>query len=587
MRRSVFSLLMIVVVCGLLVCDQSVFCAEKSAGKKAGASQYLFLQQVNDMCMIAPMINLQRLEKLLEKYEIKDSESSLREWLKAIPDSEWFTRRQWFGIAHRYLDSWHSTYDQINGDKLPHLKVYLTQALKEGPISPRFYDAQGRFFFTGGKPFKRGLFINLPALVKFSTTPYLLIDGDLFEQLGLRKISSEMAPLDGIRVPCVLDADKYYDFDPVTNMYKEIDIHDEGQFNYIKAKYGIDYVSDNYFSTSKLLGFQKIMVNYARARGFIDPEPAVDRSKPQNTYSPYMYGLYKLMLISLGLDDKNLDIVHDEKHEQYNLYRELHRANNDDKRGNPWSDKYLSRDNFLQYHLAEIFRTNKRLFMQARSTVNFSSKFAPWLSYVDFINQTEHTIRGKKKRATIFKDSNGSPYVMDVVLKYIPGPEQALAFVVSEMIRFLWYGTLSDAAFYEFTFPQISRVKSLFTHFSTWQFDDFVAGALKKRDLRMARSLMMFKGDAVSFVDTWREIVRELHKRSTRKNWISFDGHGWVISFDQRLINLQKDAMRHKRLKDLTNKLRLLDALGCTGIESSLSDELNSFYKRKGAPSEK
>ena len=82
-----------------------------------------------------------------------------------------------------------------------------------------------------------------------------------------------------------------------------------------------------------------------------------------------------------------------------------------------------------------------------------------------------------------------------------------------------------------------------------------------------------------SFITVWHRILDAVRERSTRKYWVSFEGHGWVVILDQRLINLQKAVMYQRKLPNLEHKLMVLNAISCVGIESSHSANLNSFYK--------
>jgi len=74
-----------------------------------------------------------------------------------------------------------------------------------------------------------------------------------------------------------------------------------------------------------------------------------------------------------------------------------------------------------------------------------------------------------------------------------------------------------------------------------------------------------------SFLDVWQKIATHL-KRQPRKNWISFDGHGWVISFDPQIIDLQ--------LQNVIYNKKLFNDLGITAIESWIGGMLPIFYKK-------
>jgi hypothetical protein len=131
------------------------------AASQKPVSEHLFLQQFNDMCMIAPMINL----KLLEQY-LKISPK-----LTNLPESAWLTRRQWLGEADRYLYAWHKSFDHVNkfeeNDFKPEkLQEYLRSAIEHGLVTPHFYDKKGDFLFKNITGY-RGYF-NIPMLAEFA-----------------------------------------------------------------------------------------------------------------------------------------------------------------------------------------------------------------------------------------------------------------------------------------------------------------------------------------------------------------------------------------------------------------------------------
>lgn len=576
------------------------------------SGRYLFLQQINDMCMIAPMINLKKLEYLLDKYSTQEDTQNLASWLKRIPKSEWFSKRQWFGLAHPYLIAWHGGFDGVNyyynfnslnneTPKAPALRKYCEQALTKAPITPHFYNQNGQFLFHAqfwfGKAkkerFREKLLgvphIDLASFRNFAYTPYFFIDRQAMLELKLYKISEELVPRGGLLIPIGQDANNDYWF--FNNQSKFFEKTDLLKLNENLESFDVpDKNAYSYLLGHKLLGFDAVFLNLRYARGFYDPEKS-SYDENTNSFFPYMNGLYKMMLLSLGLDENNNDLKADDTH--YTVYKELERISNEKEDINPWSKKYFNKENFLQYHLAEIFKQNKELFEQLKQTIDFSDLKA-WKLYTKFLDGTAK--QDGSRQAQIFRSRNKEKtqgtdaYVYEDVLKYIPGPEQEIACILMNYIRLLWYGTLSEKAFYNFTVPLamttgsafvnevfIANLQSLFTNFTRWRWTDFVEGAYQKQTVTLDSG-----SKDVSFLDTWKEIIEALKNRSNRLNWVSFDHHGWVISFDKRLVDLQKDAMRSDRtLDDLDKKLQLLDNLGCTGIESSHSSLFNSFYKQK------
>ena len=111
------------------------------------------------------------------------------------------------------------------------------------------------------------------------------------------------------------------------------------------------------------------------------------------------------------------------------------------------------------------------------------------------------------------------------------------------------------AAFYEST--------SCYIPFC-WTFDNFKAAASETRWIGGTDL-------TASFIDTWGKIRDELTSTYPGKNWISFDGHGWVASFNEGLIERQRNMPGVDQ--------ELLKQLGVAIIDSWLGTQLNVFYK--------
>ena len=516
------------------------------ADQKKAVSEYLFLQQFNDMCMIAPMINL----KLLEKY-LKISPT-----LENLPESAWLTRQQWFGEAHQYLYAWHNAFDGVNKKGgLIQFKKYLKEAIEHGPVTPHFYDKKNNFLFdkiTGNQGY-----LNIPVLAKFAMTPYFFIDQNAMSALNI-KVTDELIPMDGFYVPFVKTKDKKY------RIYSQDKQIFEESIMPKPNKVGEFFYPDSTLSCvmnrPKIgnLGFDEIAYSYyPLGRGFINSEKA---------YFPYMIGLAKLIFLTLGIDNNNNQIT--EESSLYDVCKDIKNIVQLYKEHNPWSDEFFDKEKFLQYKLAEMFKKDPELFAQAKVVVDISP-FKQWNIYETFIE--------KIKKQEIYK-ANKTPYEYEKVKDYLLGDEQALAYFFTQNIRFLWYGTLNEKAFYEYTVPVFSILENSFVpeFFSkniAYSFTSYVENAFKKQE---------YSGSLISFIEVWNIIVEEF-KKFNRKHWVSFDAHGWVVSFDDELIEMQKRAIEKFSEPEgkKKNRLYLLKSLGCAGIESSHSAFFNSFYKRQ------
>jgi hypothetical protein len=581
--RSVFFLCFFTFTSLFVICSKN---NNKNHSQKSPA-KYLFLQQYNAMCHLAPMINL----KLLEEFYSLDNMPKNSFDVTKIPATHWHSRREWFGIAYPYLKAWHVAFSKANdggNDQTKNFHNYLANSLNDGPVMPHFYDKNSNFYFTGTQQGNFGTYLlNVNGFIKFTYTPYLLIDIDAVRRLIEGTLANDISPGLGLTIPLVSDENnKYSIFDLKKKVFVPFNFEEGDKLQNSSNTYeihrsisdGCDWIRNTplfvFESEKKDLGFKKLSCSFDLAQGFKPPKDSVNNkilSTNENEFAPYATytsGLYKLMFLMLGIGPDNRDLS--EQNELYKVFQELKTINNEDSENNPWSKKYFSKEKFLPYQIAKIFQDDPALFARAREVVDFSI-LKIWASYSNFLKLTE---KGSRK-AKIFKDRQQTPYVYDEIIKYLPGKEQMLAYAILCNIRLLWYCTTSDKTFYDTTFPSVGYVKSFFTGGVTWSLEEYVEGAREKNDCLE---------QMVSFIDVWQEILGEIKKHcQERLNWISFDGHGWVVSLDEKLISLQKKSIENGKdtKNQKTKRIKLLDEIGCTGIESWQSSNIESFYKEK------
>ena len=271
-----------------------------------------------------------------------------------------------------------------------------------------------------------------------------------------------------------------------------------------------------------------------------------------NEKMPYLLGFLKLMFLALGVNNRNENIGSDNPVEQ-NASNEMRRLIEADARNNPWSNEYFKREFFIQYAIAEIFKNNPALQKKAAKTVDVANKKF-WQTYEDIV------VTGKLK---LCKNANKDPYTRELIAKYLPGPEQTLAYFVTEILRFLWYGAASKKSIAFYKSLNLIGINPVKLWYANLTFAQIKKAANKK-----------IKGD--SFLDMWTELRTELKNRyPTINDWVSFDGHGWVISFDQELLDKQRAVAKAKSCDH-----NFLDKLGFAGIESWWGSELETFYKK-------
>lgn len=533
-------------------------------------AEYLFQQQLNDLCFLAPLASLRRLESLLDAHGT----------LAAIPVGEWHTRRDWFGREVVQLDAWYRAIERVNSpdDKeVAELRQLACGALADCPITPHFYDAAGRHFFSGterDRPIRFTLG-QLQKLADFALTPFLFIDLQAFAQIRV-PFMGQLLPEMGIRIPLVRERrdGPLLVYNQETHAYEPLTVeptpdggglHDLAAARTQKGPLSLPAYQDlarwrkvrlEEKSKHRTLGFPCIARAPSFGRGMILGPPG------SPSYVPYMAGLYKLMLCTLGLDE-----LHQPLHREHFLYpahQSLRAVHNAEPEWNCWSERFLRSECFLQIALADLFRAEPQLCERAQAVCDFS-KISSWRSYSRFMNAVA---AGK-----IYKDRHGrNPYSLSKVAPYLPGVEQMLALSMTGQVRLLWYGTLNESAFHRYTGPRIPFYLAPFMGMFTWTFADFRAGAFRRQRVQ---------GRLLSFIDVWQEI-RERLLRLPRRHWFSFDHHGWVVSFDAALIDAQRQAMSRTAAAcpNLRERLALLEAIGCTGIDASHSRAFNSFYKR-------
>lgn len=85
----------------------------------------------------------------------------------------------------------------------------------------------------------------------------------------------------------------------------------------------------------------------------------------------------------------------------------------------------------------------------------------------------------------------------------------------------------------------------------------------------LKRQYPLENGQRYSFMDTYEIIKQNLPQ--DKKDFITFSGHGTVISFDENLVNAQQ-AERHD----------ILERLGFVFFESLYEKGIKPFYQKEG-----
>lgn len=516
-------------------------------GHNKSQKEYCFTQQYNDSCHLSPLQNL----KILKT--IKDVGYDLSK-------VSFHTRREWLGENQDFLQTWHTAIGKLTSEegkeKYPALYNYMIGSFKDAPVFPHFYDEKGKRPFNGFK-----------GLVEFGELPYFLIDIDDIKKVNFRVGCKnfdfgEMLNEDdlGLKTGFVKDKDeiKLYNkvtktFDPITNLdwvvinseEKDlvITIDEEKLPDNARATYALPKAGHKvHMHNIRGLGFKQMGVDHELGGGL-----KLKNSKgEEHTYIIYQMSLLKMLFLASGVDSDNNVI--DENHHLHQVYKEFKEIMSEDP-NNLWSEKSLSKEMVLQYQIANIFQKNPELRKKAIATVDALT--GNWKNYVKLCNGHFYNEMGQQMKEPGIKD-------------YTLGHDQALAYYIMQNIRLAWYSSVNPSVV-------IKAVELGLPNFMGQPFHEFIKCKFNEK---VSVKLADNKLGRVSFMGVWDELLPLLKKAGgERKDFMSFDDHGWVVSFDENMIRLQSET---KSIHDRA----FLKRLGFAGIESWLSTDLNLWYTR-------
>jgi hypothetical protein len=515
-------------------------------GKK-GLKEYCFTQQFNDSCHLSPLQNLKILEKIKEaNYD-----------LSKVPFS---TRREWLGENQDMLQSWHRAINTLTCEsgkqKYPAMYNYLMGSQTKAPIFPHFYNEKGK------RPFK-----GLNGLMEFGELPFFLVDIKSIQDVSFRVLCTDVefgefiAEEDlGLKTGFVSEKGiiKLYNketktYDSIENLeWVLVNTHDKDLVITIDE----DKLPENARKTYALpdpghkvtmrnikgLGFSKLGVDSEMGGGI----KIANEKGEENPYIIFQMSLLKMLFLALGLDSNNESIT--EEHHLYPAFKEFQEIMSADET-NLWSKQNLSKEIVIQYHLANIFKSDPDIKREAIATVD--ALIGNWKNYSKLNTGKFYDQQGKQMNEENFKD-------------YILGNDQALAYFFMQNIRMAWYSSIS---------PKVS-IKVLdmgLPEFAGTAFHQHIKYKInKKTSVKLSNG----KFKTTSFMKVWNQLLPLVKKEmGDRKDLISFDDHGWVMSFDEKIIEKQSKT---KHIHDRG----LLKQLGFAGIESWVGSELNLWYSK-------
>ena len=248
----------------------------------------------------------------------------------------------------------------------------------------------------------------------------------------------------------------------------------------------------------------------------IDPALAVGER-----FVPRHLGTYKLLLLNLGIGQAPAAL------ETQTAMR---------KADTPWNPARCKKEHLIEHALATLFQQDPVLKEKVQKHVDFF--FRTWGRY--------------KSDLPRLRNGQGHSFTQEAIDRYLPDEEHMLAYCLMQNVQFLWFSAISSTAFCRhMALPKIT----------TWI--PFVPGPSQYRKAAYQ----------TGFMEVWREVAARIQaKFPERQDWVSFAGHGMVLSFDPDLIQQQNE----RPITDPT----LAQNLGFAVIDSLHGKAMNVFYRR-------
>lgn len=483
-------------------------------GPKELPSTYLFAQQRDSSCMLMPFIN----------YAILREQQDPRGTLRYL-DREWHTKEEWFIKTFPALRDWHLALRKLSfprpGENNAFAQLQM-EMLEHGLLKENI----SSLTLTNNQPYVAG--DDIEDVLKLFLTPYTSSITDKVNMLTKF-------------VPILYDNGKFYCYDTRTNDFIPITATPTAlaamkrkevvQFRDLKIPphlHSFYQLSDKDFLLPGGSGFGREQVMKA---SYADPDFKYISERGSGYF--YEAGLYTLMLFAMGVDKNNNPIT--PQSELYPAYQNFKQVMAEFP-NNPWNSPDFKKENFLEYHIAEILKANPEFKTRMQAMLR---EFTAW----PYFKALEKTHQGEK------------------IKQYLCGNDQMMAYAISQYLKLLWAASLSKEKLIAVT--------------------DF--GTLDK-DLTEDLDLDMIMGKILqdaqvkdqsgkSFLDYWDEMKVKLTARvGANANLVSFDGHGSIKSFNPSVC----EAQAHYGLA----QPHLYRRLGYTELDSFYQEGTQPFYQR-------
>ncbi len=466
-------------------------------------SKYQFAQQVDSTCFLMPFINL----KLIREQQNEDG--TLR-----FLDREWHTKEEWFLKTFPALRDWHLAMQKLTFPKPREAKDFarLQESMLKNGLTK---DQIPSLTYQDGESYlpKRGFERVLAQLL----TPYM---GNVQKKWG---ILTKKVPV-------------YYDNGKFT-------CYDESKKEFIELKATKRAHEDLNCFTVRELGIPPHLREYyqlndndyliSQGGGFgherIYQTSYIDRNSillnDQNRGYFYEASLYGLMLFGMGLDSQNNEII--EGHSLFTAYQNFKQVMSQSE-NNPWNSPLFKKENLLEYHIAQILKSDLELKEKIKANLN---EYTSWPYYQQLSN-----VAGG-----------------DDTKKNLPGEDQMIAYCVSQYLKLLWAASLSPEKF----------LVATGLRGSLGEIDKVALDTLIKDIVHKSKH----------FLPIWKKLRTKLQDIVGENAFlVSFDGHGSIKSFNEKVCSAQAQY-------GLANK-KLFQKLGYTEIDSFFQEGRQPFYQQ-------
>lgn len=532
----------------LITLPFKLICNKIFSKSSSPVAYYQFTQQINEACHLLSIINLQKLAYV--KATAKNGEYDF----SCLP---YLSRREALGENIEMEMNWNTCAHLMNDPEVakryPALKQWVEQGIQAGPTFPNIFDKNGKC-----------LYHRRDGVLRYMTTPYFFIDTQAVENakmnigcygIELNRVFDISEGSLCVKLPIIQDKDGYFAYCFHKKRYCTIEelgitINEDG-IVILPKEYSLSaYIPEGVvikMTPFKGLGAHQVAIAENFGTGF--------QFEGRN-FAVFEISLYKMLLMSLGLDSNNEEATNSSSPE-FPVIQDMKRLMQTTT--NPWTEGMLDKEHFIQYQIANVLKESPEFYEAAKQLVD-QIDFSMWGGFEECMKGAYYN--ENKQRIAVGEKVN--------LQNYMPGNEQMMAYFIMRIVRYLSYAACNRNAYEkEMSFDTLfGRLKNILP------INVLIESLLLKAKLHHKITVGGEK-KILSFMDFWkqlRSILIEKMDGEENCDFVSFDDHGWVVSFDPKLIQKQKKSSHFDNPK-------FIDELGIAIIESNLSSDLGLFYK--------